>query len=134
MICPGNFVFIVNIVQSYMSSAIFMKKYPFVLELSFKNFHFFLELTVIFLRKAYHDLFNIISGNMGKSQVIRFYSKEIAEFDIKKLIWKTVNFVFSHFGSSGIIFFNPSFETKRLCELEFHTKLLRIISFVSQII
>ena len=55
---------------------------------------------------------------MGKSQVIRFYSREIAEFDIKKLIWKTVNFVYSHFGSSGIILFNPSFETKRLCELE----------------
>ena len=55
---------------------------------------------------------------MGKSQMIRFLSGEMAEFDIKKLIWKTVNFVFSHLGLSGIILLNPSFETKRLCEFE----------------
>ena len=62
--------------------------------------------------------FNIISGIMGKSQMIRFLSREMAEFDIKKLIWKTVNFVFSHFGLSWIILFNPGFKTKRLCEFE----------------
>ena len=62
--------------------------------------------------------FNIISGNMGESQMIRFLSRDMARFDIKKLIWKTVNFVFSHFGLSGIILFNPGFETKRLCEFK----------------